>query len=506
MIVVINPSGSAGFSFKGLHAYCSHDVGQDSADRLEWTSSRNLASDNPEHGWRVMAATAMAQGQLKEAAGIKATGRKSSAHVQHIVLSFHEDEPQSREDMEAAADALLTKLGSDPSKSRGKTKAGQKQFADEHQAIYYAHGDTGNRHLHVMVNRVHPEHGVMLPSKNDQLKASKWAQAYSQEHGTDHATPNREINNDARDKGEYVKAERRKTRNVYEQAHEPANDNRHAAVIERGQAKKDAALALRGRNMALQHRGALERQDSAHKERLATLARAQRRDRNAAVMAVREEFRPQWQQLKTDQAAEKKAFEALEGSFFGRMKNAATTIGLAKHIREGGLTGAIKRSFNVTTREGDRRAVFEQAQEARRKALERDQDKKAGSAVQKVKDAYTDGKSRMRGVFLEERGRLVARQAGDRDALKQSWRARNKEREAAWTRYQAVMDKRGEAKSAFDRAAGGPSKTYDAEERGRKAALLARYARAARSKSPNDKTPANDRGRRKDRDRGDRER
>ena len=216
MIVVINPSGSAGHSFKGLHAYCAHDAGSSTTtERVEWMTTRNLASDDPDQAWRIMAATAMAQNALKASAGIASTGRKSSAHVMHIVLSFHEEEGRSPEDMQAAADELLSELGA--TGVRGKNKPIRVQRASEHQAIYYAHTDTDSRHLHIMLNRVHGEHGVLLPSSNDQLKASRWAQAYSERHGTEHATPDRQINNAARDRGEFTRAEKEPARHIFEQ-------------------------------------------------------------------------------------------------------------------------------------------------------------------------------------------------------------------------------------------------------------------------------------------------
>ena len=129
--------------------------------------------------------------------------------------------------MSAAADELLARLGVDPRAQRGKTKAARAQFASEHQAIYYAHNDTDSRHLQIMLNRVHGEHGALLPSSNDQIKASKWAEAFSKRYGTEHATPDRQINNEARENGEYVKGKRRTRKRQFEleRAAKVANDN-----------------------------------------------------------------------------------------------------------------------------------------------------------------------------------------------------------------------------------------------------------------------------------------
>lgn len=58
--------------------------------------------------------------------------------------------------MQAAVDEFLSHLGVDPAKTRAKNKPKRRQFADGHQAAMYAHSDTGNHHLHLMINRIHP--------------------------------------------------------------------------------------------------------------------------------------------------------------------------------------------------------------------------------------------------------------------------------------------------------------------------------------------------------------
>ena len=70
-----------GSSFKGAALYYLHDKREAweaeriTAARVAWTSMRNMPTDNPELGWRIMAATAMDQDRLKAEAGVKATGR-----------------------------------------------------------------------------------------------------------------------------------------------------------------------------------------------------------------------------------------------------------------------------------------------------------------------------------------------------------------------------------------------------------------------------------------------
>src|SRR5690606_30720533 len=103
MISVVTQHGT---SFKGLTAYLMHDIGsRDSAERVAWTHTHNLATDDPQKAWKVMASTAKSQAELKAEAGVKNTGRKSNAHVMHYVLSWHPKEhgEYRREDMIDAA-------------------------------------------------------------------------------------------------------------------------------------------------------------------------------------------------------------------------------------------------------------------------------------------------------------------------------------------------------------------------------------------------------------------
>lgn len=67
MIPKLNPKGH---SFKGVTAYLMHDVGEtDKADRVAFTHTRNLGTDDPEIGARIMAAHVMQAEELKREAG-----------------------------------------------------------------------------------------------------------------------------------------------------------------------------------------------------------------------------------------------------------------------------------------------------------------------------------------------------------------------------------------------------------------------------------------------------
>ena len=97
---------SPGRSFGGVADYCLHDPRMpgeahhpESAERVEWTETRNLATSEGERAGRIMAATAEASPELKRLAGVAATGRKLEKPVCHYSLSWAKDEKPHRQEM-----------------------------------------------------------------------------------------------------------------------------------------------------------------------------------------------------------------------------------------------------------------------------------------------------------------------------------------------------------------------------------------------------------------------
>lgn len=435
MVPVINPSGSAGHSFKGLHAYLSHDKEQTTSERLEWMETRNIATNDPAQAWKIMAATARAQNDIKRGAGVRTGKAPKDGAVMHVVLSFADGEPMSREAIAEAADEFLSQLGVDPAKMRSKNKPSRRQFAEEHQTVMYAHTDTENTHVHLMINRIHPETGIVLPSNNDQLKAQKWALEYSKRHGTDHLTPARKENRDMRENGEYVKADRRKSRNVYEQEKDlldAANDNDHVKAFQEKQRKKDAALVLRGRNLTRLQAAAWDKLAETHNYRKAALARDLQKKTNLAKADTREEYRPKWRELRKVQESEKVTFAELEKTFFGRAANAAK---LSADLVRQQRSGVIARTFRILSSAGERKAYFDRAQQRAQSTLQREQADKVHSRALDLKTAQVAKMAANRTVFEEQREGLSQTQAAARQKLKDDWKERTAERHDAVTAF-----------------------------------------------------------------------
>ena len=120
-----------GRGFRGSFNYLMQGK-RDSArdpDRLAWMETRNLFVEDPDKIPSMMRATA-------------AQSRKCQKPVYHMIISWRPDEAPSDLTMREVADRALLDLG-----------------LNEHQAVLAAHRDTNHRHLHILVNRVHPETG-----------------------------------------------------------------------------------------------------------------------------------------------------------------------------------------------------------------------------------------------------------------------------------------------------------------------------------------------------------
>ena len=108
---------AGGRSFKGAFLYYAHDKRRDgeavrfTTDRVAWVETVNLPTSDPERAWRIMAHTALAQGHLKAAAGIKATGRKLAKPVFAYSLAWHPSERPTKAEMMEAAQASLNAQG-----------------------------------------------------------------------------------------------------------------------------------------------------------------------------------------------------------------------------------------------------------------------------------------------------------------------------------------------------------------------------------------------------------
>jgi hypothetical protein len=402
-----------GHSFKGAFAYYLHDKDADTAERIAWSETRNLATDDPEAAKRIMIATAKQADQLKAAAGVKASGRKSNAHVYAYSLAWHPDEAKGldRAEMTRAADASLKALG-----------------ADHLQAVIVCHQDQKHPHVHVILNRVDPQTGVMFAAQNDRLKLSTWAEAYEQSRGHI-VTPQRGENNAKRAAGDFVRAakapETKRPSEAFKTAAaaNPQNDN---------QVQQESAQAIRTRAADLAQRTAAQRAE--HKQQWADLSASFKTDRNAiyrradATIAadrakLKEDYKPLWRDLFGRQRREARGFAAKDSTLLGALGHAARATIAARAER--GVTddkGFLREFFRNAVNKDARWKVLQTRHGAEQRGLG-DQHKAAVAAAVKLAKANRDKElEQQRKDFAARRAALIEKQNAAQASTRNEWR------------------------------------------------------------------------------------
>jgi hypothetical protein len=122
---LIGKAGTGG-DFRGLARYLLRGR-QSEGERVGWTLVRNMPV-GADHAASLMSDTAAQNVRVQKP-------------VYHLSLSAAPGEELSREQWEKVVDKVLRDLG-----------------LDEHQALVVGHRDKRHDHVHIMVNRVHPEH------------------------------------------------------------------------------------------------------------------------------------------------------------------------------------------------------------------------------------------------------------------------------------------------------------------------------------------------------------
>ncbi len=144
---------SSGRRFASLARYLLRGRSGDETERVAWTAGRNLGTDDPELAAALMQATAD-------------QNLRARSPVYHLTISFDPNDPVTPEQMQTAADRVLRDLG-----------------LSEHQALLVAHQDRSHPHVHVMVNRVHPETGVAWDRWKDRPRIEQTLRQLERELG-----------------------------------------------------------------------------------------------------------------------------------------------------------------------------------------------------------------------------------------------------------------------------------------------------------------------------------
>ena len=185
-----------GVSFKGAGLYYLHDKQANTNDRVGFTETLNLPTNDPEKAMKVMAWVASHQRDIREASVLRDAQRAGASYEEYVrehnpfrgrpmqktvyaySLSWHPSEDITPEQMACAAKETLAVLG-----------------LEKHQAVLVQHTDEPHPHIHVIANKVNPETGLGPKRwnekagryedalKNDHIKLSIWAEQHERKTG-----------------------------------------------------------------------------------------------------------------------------------------------------------------------------------------------------------------------------------------------------------------------------------------------------------------------------------
>ena len=120
---------SSARSFGALAHYLANGRSGNEPERVAWSASRNLPTTEPELAGKIMRATASQNVRVAQPG-------------YHVALSFDPGDAVDRATMERVADRTIAALG-----------------LTGHQALIVCHQDRDHPHMHLLINRVHPETG-----------------------------------------------------------------------------------------------------------------------------------------------------------------------------------------------------------------------------------------------------------------------------------------------------------------------------------------------------------
>ncbi len=217
-----------GKGFKGVASYLESGKDGQQWDRVEWVESRNLPTRDPQTAARIMSATAH-------------DSERTAAPVYHFSISFDPGDPVDRKSMRRVADRTLRDLG-----------------LQDHQALIVAHGDTAHPHVHVVVNRVHPETARAWSNFRDFPRIERSLRAQEVEMGL-RVVPGKharvpELEGAAQVRGPSSRAGRGDAvflRDVQERAAPVLQRARTWAEVEQGLAQHGLAVRVNGRGMSV---------------------------------------------------------------------------------------------------------------------------------------------------------------------------------------------------------------------------------------------------------------
>lgn len=451
---VPSTNGGVGKSFTGTAAYLLHDENHAKTDeRVMWTQTHNLATDDAEHAARIMAATAMASDHLKRAhhAAEQAklpedersnyrASKPATNHVWHFSLSWSgekEGHTLTREEMTRAALSSLRALG-----------------ADHLQALIVAHDAETNPHVHVMVNRINAETGrTETPESNAKSKLSAWALEYEQQRGYV-LCPNRERNAMFRDVGTRYSEQKispQDYRARQSAAEEIKADPQAAKRFAAEQKFLDKGLSDATKLMQREHKAQLDALFKDHERRKAEINRFAEQSATQSENVIKDQWKPRFAHLKDEQDQKTDRFIDQEATAFGKARNIRDALKANWEERQTSGRGVLRETtdtlFNSSARLQALERQHEREQQAKAAEMRTEIDQSKAAIETERQSVISDNYER----FTAEKTALEENQAAEVEANKQAWAERGQDRIQAWEQFAAQQ----RLESEFEDASGG---------------------------------------------------
>lgn len=434
-----------GHSFKGALAYYLHDKGAKTSERVAWSETRNIGSENLTVAQAVMIATAKRADELKKAAGLKAGAKTKNGAVYAYSLSWSTEEAGKidRAEMIKAVDASLHAIN-----------------AQGRQAIIVCHQDEPHPHVHVILNRVDPENGRQFDNYNDLKKLSAWALAYREARG-EHLKfcPARA---ERRDKIAASKT----TKAAFEKAAEPvrpAPPPKPDPVASRGATLAQVANAIKER-----HQGEWAALTAWYKTERDRVWNNRPSFKDIAAKH-RADTRADWSAFGKQQAAERRAFHKTEKTFGGVFANAMASV--SQRQLKAGDKGYLKAIFWHVVSKTARAQAFTMHQADNKAAFVKHMNGALDGKIAASKKAHGAELDQVRTWYTNRRKSLMTVQDIEKANIRAGWKEYYADRDKA-----AAVDRRSPwprrpppknepPTQAFKAAAAGAEAVADARRR-----------------------------------------
>ncbi|MEL6826632.1 MAG: relaxase/mobilization nuclease domain-containing protein [Pseudomonadota bacterium] len=488
------PKSATGTSFKGLIAqYLLHDKDtMDTADRVLWTETRNLASDDPDVAWRLMAATHMDAKRL-QAEHCTANGKdfhkggqsfKNGLFHYSLAWSGEQEGNPGRDEMMRAANQSLRALG-----------------ADHLQAMIIAHDAETNPHVHIVVGRTNPDTGYCEAiDGNAWSKLSEFALKYEVDRGQVLCQA-RFDNAKARERGQFYEQHQPDSRKQWAAKKHAAETIKaapgEAKTVSDRERAQDRFLGAATREMRARHREEWASLTAKHALNKAEINRTADADKRTARRAVQDQWKSKLADFDKQRIQEQTDFAQKENTLRGTIGNVAGALKNVWNTRDTAGKGTVSRAFGVMGNSGARMKALLDAQKKAEAKLLRDQKKAIKVAQGRVEDRRKQAIHTAYQNLVTGRSSLTMAQAMDKAANKAAWRKRDFDRDEAWQKFDAHIRLTHGFKAAAANEVGRAAKRTEDDRKAKPSRTRTEQRGAAEGKSPT--RPKRTRNRSKDR-------